>query len=209
VPAASRRADWPPAGREFVFDPELAWTEGAAALRGGANAQLAVEFVRFLTASVVALPLPAVDSVQLGADALLAQLLGATLVDAQDELWGAWSALEAAGQPERAERWMVEAPPWPPASVQRILDYDANAMALLETLAAGLAPDPSVRSWLIRSWVSPARVFDGRLVNELAEAVDGRLVREPRFRAWLAGEWTAWARQRYRRVARLAGAAVP
>ena len=32
--------------------------------------------------------------------------------------------------------------------------------------------------------------------------------REPRFRAWLRGEWTAWARQRYRRVARLAAGGV-
>ena len=42
-----------------------------------------------------------------------------------------------------------------------------------------------------------------------AGAAEGRLAREPRFRAWLRGEWTAWTRQLYRRVARLAGGYVP
>ncbi len=43
------------------------------------------------------------------------------------------------------------------------------------------------------------------MLRELAQAEGGRLVREPRFRAWLRGEWTAWTQQLYRRVARLAG----
>ena len=34
-------------------------------------------------------------------ESLVADLLGATLVDAQDELWAAWSALERAGSPGR------------------------------------------------------------------------------------------------------------
>ena len=49
----------------------------------------------------------------------------------------------------------------------------------------------------------------GPCLAELAGAADGRLAREPRFRAWLRGEWTAWTRQLYRRVARLAGGYVP
>jgi hypothetical protein len=77
-------------------------------------------------------------------------------------------------------------------------------MPLIETLAAQLAPEADVRAWLLRSWLVPGRSVDGALLDELAAAVDGRLVREPRFRAWLRSEWTAWARQRYRRVARLA-----
>jgi hypothetical protein len=48
------------------------------------------------------------------------------------------------------------------------------------------------------------------LLAEIARACDGRIADEPRLRAWLRAEWTAWARQRYRRVARLAaGAWVP
>ena len=34
-------------------------------------------------------------------ESLVADLLGATLVDAQDELWAAWDALERAGHPSR------------------------------------------------------------------------------------------------------------
>jgi hypothetical protein len=99
--------------------------------------------------------------------------------------------------------WMTASPPWPPASVARFLNRESNAMPLIETLAAQLAPDPDVRAWLLRSWLAPARSVDGSLLDELAGAADGRLAREPRFRAWLRSEWTAWARQRYRRVARL------
>jgi hypothetical protein len=141
---------------------------------------------------------PAVES-------LAADLLGATLVDAQDELWAAWGALERAGQPERALRWMDEPPPWPPAFVAKLLSRGGeNAMSLTETLARELAPEPAARAWLMRSWLSPSRHVDLTLLAELSHAAGGRLGTEPRFRAWLRAEWTAWARQRYRRVARLA-----
>jgi hypothetical protein len=144
--------------------------------------------------------------------ALLADLLGATLVDAQDELVAAWAKLAAAaypGYPKRAERWMTEAPPWPPASVDKLLKKGEEGAMLLETLTTQIAPDADVRNWLLRSWLAPARRVDGRLLTELAGAEGGRLVREPRFRMWLRSEWTAWARQRYRRVTRLAERAVP
>lgn len=136
------------------------------------------------------------------ADALLADLLGATLVDARDELRDARAALGPAGAHRREEAWMTEAPPWPPASVARLLRSDTQAMAMVETLAAQVAPEADVRAWLLRSWLAEPRRVDGALLAELAAAADGRLAREPRFRAWLRGEWTAWARQRYRRVAR-------
>jgi hypothetical protein len=139
------------------------------------------------------------------ADSLLADLLGATLVDVQDELWSAWEALERVNPPEAALRWMSEPPPWPPASVAKILGRQGErAMALLETLAGELSAQPPVRAWLIRSWLSPPRLVDEALLDELAAAADGRLCREPSFRDWVRTEWTAWARQRYRRVARLA-----
>ncbi len=136
---------------------------------------------------------------------LVADLLGATLVDAQDELWAAWAALERAGYPAKVLKWMTDPPPWPPASVAKILGQPGEtAMTLIETLAREIAPEPSVRAWLVRSWLSPKRLVDDTLLTELAQAVDGRLCREPRFRDWLRAEWTAWARQRYRRVVRLA-----
>ena len=145
-----------------------------------------------------------------GEGGLFADLLGSTLVDAQDELWVAWQALERAGFTGAARRWLTEPPPWPPASIKRYLERDSEtSMAMIETLAAELAPEPAVRAWLIRSWLRPARPVDGRLLAELAGAADGRLEREPRLRAWLVAEWTASARQRYRRVARLAGGLQP
>jgi len=194
------------------------WVEGVALVRGGRNPALAQEFVRFLAERGQAdspSPSDAVgkgdpDSVDdPGVAALLADLMGSTLVDAQDELWAAWATLAAAGHPERAERWLTEPPPWPPASVDKLLKRGEEGAALLETLTVEIAPEADVRNWLLRSWLAPPRHVDGRLLAELAGATGGRLAREPRFRAWLRGEWTAWARQRYRRVARLAAGAVP
>ena len=67
---------------------------------------------------------------------LVADLVGATLVDAQDELWTAWRALEGLSDRERALAWLLEPPPWPPASVskylgrdgERAIDADRNAL---------------------------------------------------------------------------------
>ena len=99
-----------------------------------------------------------------------------------------------------------------PAVARRAADHAVrgdHAGELLDTLAAQVTPDADLRAWLVRSWFGPQRLIDGRMLDELAGAVGGRLARESRFRAWLRAEWTAWARQRYRRVARLAGEAAP
>ncbi|HMB08070.1 MAG TPA: hypothetical protein VKP69_30615 [Isosphaeraceae bacterium] len=183
------------------------WVEGVALVRGGRHPGRAREFLGFLAGRGQAQPPPAGAPGAPEADALLAELLGATLVDAQDELWAARATLAASGHPGRAERWMTEPPPWPPASVATILQRRDDPLALLNTLAEEIAPEADVRGWLVRSWLRTARPIDGALLEELATAADGRLAREPRVRAWLRAEWTAWARQRYRRVARLAGAA--
>jgi hypothetical protein len=124
-------------------------------------------------------------------------------------LLAAWTQLAAAGHPPRAEGWMSEAPPWPPASVDKLLRRGDEGAVLLETLTTQVTPAADLRNWLLRSWLGPPRRVDGRLLAELARAEGGRLVREPRFRMWLRSEWTAWARQRYRRVVRLAAGAVP
>lgn len=134
-------------------------------------------------------------------DGLLADLLGATLVDAQAELWSARDALERAGRPDQAVRWMTEPPPWPPASVEKLKHkYDSDE--LISALADQIAFDEAERAWLLNAWASGPAPLTGDRLADLAEGLDGRLAANPRFRSWLRGEWTAWARQRYRRVAR-------
>jgi hypothetical protein len=185
--------------------------EGAAMLNLGRNHELGRLFLRFLAASGRAGSPPPrpIDRPSAGTESLLVDLVGATVVDAQDELWTATAALEGSTVREPALRWLTEPPPWPPASVARIMRRRGErAMAMVETLAGQLAPDPDVRAWLIRSWLSQPRTVDPLVLEELVRAVDGRLCREPRFRDWLRAEWTAWARQRYRRVARLAATSV-
>jgi hypothetical protein len=180
---------------EYLADenaPE--WVEGVAVVRGGPHPDRAQEFLRFLVPSSQGQPEPPEPPEE---DALLADLLGATLVDAQDELRAAWAMITASGDPSGRVRWMAEPPPWPPASVAVLLDRGEDGMALLDTLAAEIAPEADTRSWLLRSWLRTSRPIDGAFLAELATAADGRLAREPRFRAWLRAEWTAWARQRY------------
>ncbi len=183
----------------------IPWLEGVAILRGGRNLAEARAFVRFLASEGRLMPAPGSGGgASLAARGLLADLLGATLVDAQDELREAWESLGRNGSPARELRWMTEPPPWPPASVAKLLAQDDEAaMRLVEDLAGQVAPDAAARGWLVRSWLSPPRAIDGDLLGELAGAADGSLVRERRFREWLRAEWTAWARQRYRRVSRV------
>jgi hypothetical protein len=186
--------------------------EGVAIARAAPDQELAQGFLQFLletqgaTASVNSSG--ARTGVPEEVSSLVADLLGSTLVDAQDELWTAARAIETlGGEREKATAWLVEPPPWPPASVAKYLGREGErAMALIETLAAEVAPEPPARAWLLRSWLAPERSIDEAVLSELTEAAGGRLCREGRFRAWLREEWTAWARQRYRRVARWAGA---
>jgi hypothetical protein len=137
-------------------------------------------------------------------DSLLADLLGATLVDAQDELRAAWTGLARGDGPstrDEMERWMAESPPWPPASVEAIR-RSAEPGPLLDTLIQQLTTQSETRQWLLVNFDGAGRPIDGNTLRILAEAADGHLAAEPRFRAWLRAEWTAWARQRYRAVAR-------
>ena len=133
------------------------------------------------------------------ADGLLADLLGATLVDAHEELRDADAALRP-GRAIPTGRGSSASPrPGRPASVAK-LRARPDPLPLLETLARRSPPIPTPAPGSSRA--GPARAADRRrLLAELAGAAGGRLAREPRFRAWLRGEWTAWARQHYRRVA--------
>jgi len=184
-------------------DPST-WVEGVAIIQGGDNPSMAQLFLEFLATRGLAETPQTEDATDPDADALLADLLGATLVDAQNELGPAWNTWERAGRTPLFGRLLTEAPPWPPASIDKLLKTE-GAGPLLDTLAEQLTPDADLRAWLLRSWLAPTRPVDGALLADLSSAMDGRLVREPRFRAWLRGEWTAWARQRYRRVERQVG----
>lgn len=196
-------------GRPLVDGSEpSARSEPVALVRGGPNPTRAQQFLQSLESRGLASLDPSSSSNASMADDLLADLLGAALVDALDELRAAVAALDRFGHPAKAEAAFGERPPWPPASVAK-LRADPNGEAMLETLLEQVAPDPDSRAWLLESWSRPRRQVDGQLLAELALANDGLLAREPRFRAWLRAEWTAWTRQLYRRVARVAGGYVP
>ncbi|HMF35331.1 MAG TPA: hypothetical protein VKF17_01775 [Isosphaeraceae bacterium] len=196
---------------EGDLDPSVvSWNEGAAILRGSWHRSQARAFLRFLADHHGATPGRESPELDPEVSDLLADLLGATLVDAQEELLAAASAVARADDPAsaQAQAWLTERPPWPPASVEKLQSRGGeSALAMVQDLAGQIAPDPEPRFWLVQSWLRPARPIDQAMLTELARAAGGRLVREPRFRAWLRGEWTAWARQRYRRVARLVAAA--
>ncbi len=183
------------------------WRQGYGGLvqKAAASDRIGRSTVQSFTIAPSNEELPAAET-----SSLIADLLGSTLVDAQDELWVAVRALDQVADRDKAIDWLIEPPPWPPASVTKYLSREGErAMALIETLAAEVAPEAPSRAWLLRSWLSPPRSVDRALLSELAQAADGRLCREGRFRAWLREEWTAWARQRYRRVARWAGSRPP
>jgi hypothetical protein len=183
--------------------PRGVWEEGAGVLRDAPHASLAASFLALFDAK------PPTPQAKTAINPLMADLLGSTLVEARPELVQAWETLERADHPPRAERWLSEAPPWPPTSVA-LLRSKPNGAELVDLLAEQLTEDLPTREWLILSWDRPPRKVDPGLLDELVAAAEGRLAREPRFRAWLRVEWTSWARQRYRRVARQAsGAWVP
>ncbi len=186
------------------------WVEGAAVAPGARNPEAARAFLSLLGEIEARPPLPPGEP---DSQPLLADLLGATLVDAREELRAASVAVERAGIPPRWDAWMTQAPPWPPASITRMIERGKargeDPTPLVEDLARKLVPDSAANARLLESWERPPRPIDAALLTEIAGADGGRLAREPGFRAWLRGEWRAWARQRYRRVAREAGKARP
>jgi hypothetical protein len=206
VPATLRQVEAsPPPGAAFAplpGGPEC--LEGAGVLAEARHPEKARAFLRFLEERAGPSTAPERPPAHPGADELLAEMLGATTVDAQEELRAAWDAVVRAGRPAEWEGRLTEAPPWPPASVAKMQSLPDEA-PYVDTLAEQIAPEFDLRAWLLVSWDRPRKPIDGAALDELAGAVEGRLMREPRFRAWLRGEWTAWARQRYRWIAREAG----
>jgi hypothetical protein len=200
-------------GQSATATDSVVVDEGAAIRRGSRRTTAARAFLQFLDErrgdrdkASDEKPAPVVPE----AERLAADLLGATLVDAQDELRKAVEEVRKAGSPAAAVELLTQLPPWPPASVAKLLKKGGEGAAtLVETLAGQVAPDSEPRAWLMRSWLRPTKPIDGEFLTELALADGGRLAREPRFRAWLRAEWTQWARQRYRWVARLTAAHSP
>ncbi|MDR3619819.1 MAG: hypothetical protein P4L85_10760 [Paludisphaera borealis] len=188
----------------------VVFEEGAAIRRDARRMTAARSFLQFLDERRDASAEKAGIGLSPNAESLAADLLGATLVDAQDELRKAIDEVRKAGSPPGAVPLLTQLPPWPPASVEKLLKRGGEGAAtLVETLAGQVAPEPGPRLWLSQSWLRHRKPIDGALLSELAAVDQGRLAREPRFRAWLRAEWTQWARQRYRWVARLAAARSP
>lgn len=168
------RADWAlTVDSEAPLGPAVELEEAASISPTAANTEIAEAFLAFLRDRG---PRPEARPESPGTRELLADLLGSILVDAREGL--------ASGP--------LGSPPWPPASVRALRDRE-DGDGLVGLLAEQLVPDADARDWLLRSWDEVGQVDGDRLAG-LAGAVDGRLLREPRFRAWLRGEWTAWAR---------------
>ncbi len=205
VPTAEFRARGV-AGVEFQSVSGMGdWTEGAAVLSDARNPDAARKLILAVVERSNQTPSPGPAEDEL-AEALLADLLGATLVDAQPELKAAIGAIgRNRGQPgvDQAAYWLVQPPPWPPASIE-VLRAKPEGEVLVDALAEQLIPDRYTRIRLIKYWEREERPIDASLLAELADPARGRLAGDPRFRAWLRGEWVAWARQRYRRAERLA-----
>lgn len=136
-------------------------------------------------------------------DDLKADLLGSVLIDAREDLVSATARVRAAGSGSPWAPRLLEPPPWPPASILRLSDAEGGADDI-STLARALVPDDEARDWLLESWRRPRSDVDDALLDEIARVADGRLASEPRFRAWLRGEWSAWAGPWYRWVGRRA-----
>jgi hypothetical protein len=193
------RASLAPAER-FLFSHGCDATSGVALAKNAGNPQLGKLFMQFLAERGEASVPPAAEPGEPGSELLLADLLGAVLVDSREELVLAVEVLARAGRPDLAAKWLT-APPWPPASIKKLLRKDPTG-TLVEELATQIAPDLDLAIWLVESWKGPQRTIDIPVLQSLAGAVDGKLLAEPRFRAWLRAEWAAWARQNYRRIVR-------
>lgn len=148
---------------------------------------------------------PGFDPLQ---ESLLKDLLGATLVACHAELRRAVHALNRSSARERpavarARQWLVEAPPWPPASVMALRSR-AGGRDLVEELVGQVMRDTESRRALLELFSTPAALIDHEILAGIAMAAGARIASSPRFRTWINAEWTAWAAQRYRRCARLA-----
>ena len=204
------------AGRKFIADPEIPpFIQGFAVV---AQSDRAAGF-RELFASFD--PWSEPDAPQLAAAgapaqlqdnpfglSLLGDLLYATLIENLPEFQQTWAAIWRDSGPsvegrKLAEHWVVQPPPWPPASVEQ-LRTRPRFRELLTRLVSQLSLNQTGREWLIAQFEGGPRPVDAGLLAEIGSVASGMLASEPCFRNWLLAEWSAWAGQRYRRAARLA-----
>jgi hypothetical protein len=139
------------------------------------------------------------------------ELAAATIAEPQADRQAVLARL--AELPPRAQALLVEPPPWPPASLvrwrRRMDDGDAQVNAWFQNLARELAPIHSERAALSQSWLDPPRPIGPDRIRELIAPPAPDFLQNPRVRAWLHAEWSAWARQRYRRILRLIDPTLP
>jgi hypothetical protein len=183
--------------------PQPDFDEGLAVLASSRAANAAVQLHDTLGPTAI----EASAAIDPRETSLLALLLGSTLVAPHRELRHAIRALDAAEKDRpsaarRARTWLVEPPPWPPASMLR-LRARSGGRRLLEQLAEQIAPDPGTHVAFLELMSAPASLIDLKAFSIIVASAGG-LTASPRFLAWLEAEWTAWAGQRYRRCARLA-----
>ncbi|GIW89020.1 MAG: hypothetical protein KatS3mg108_3344 [Isosphaeraceae bacterium] len=132
----------------------------------------------------------------------LAGLIRAACVEPHAELRAAFVALDHAQThrpraAQRAQSWLAQPPPWPPASVTALrLRRDGDR--LVDDLISHLVPTAVERRALAQEWLREPRPLDAALLDAI------HWTDRPFFAAWLRAEWTAWCRQRYRRARRLA-----
>lgn len=184
--------------------PLIHFIEGGAVPRSSRRAEEAIRLLATLAAESTEIEALVMDPL---VSELTAELVGATLIDAHDDLRSSWRRLEAAGRIEATAARLLQPPPWPPTSVL-LLNEDPARADDLDALATELAPSLEARAWLRTSWDVARRPIDGAFLAELASVDGGGLARSAGFRAWLRGEWAAWAGQWYRWVGRGGGQGV-
>ena len=114
-------------GETSALGPSVDVLEGLASLSTSNQASRSRRFVRWMAETAV-VEAPRLDAIEAArADGLLADLLGSALVDAHDELRDAEAAIERFHRPSKAEAAIGESPPWPPASVARLMVNPADA----------------------------------------------------------------------------------
>ena len=121
------------------------------------------------------------------------------LFECRSDIQTAWGTIEnSTGEiRQRAEKYLTELPPWPPASIQDL--QKRRGFEYVVALVEQMASDGDERDWLIREFQNQETKVN---LEVLDQALNGHLQGSIRFRTWLRAEWTAWIRQRCRRVTR-------
>lgn len=186
------------------------WPEALSLFASTDNFKIA-QFMEFCRSTGKMRPPAPLDSASGLADSFRHELAWVVLYDVSADLSQTWKLLfkprtsdvqvitqQMSAFHKRAEAYLAQRPPWPPASVtdltkRRGFEY---VVALIEQIAA----DGDQRDWLIREFQNEPQPVDPAMLDE---ALGGGLLKNVRLRAWLRAEWRAWVAQRCRRTRRL------